>query len=472
MHIQRLLLADALKDLSPEWPHDPLPAIRSAMRDVGEKIVVLDDDPTGTQTVHDVPVLTDWSVETLVDELSSELPTLYVLTNSRSLTLAKAQSLNREIGRNLVEAARLADRTLVVVSRSDSTLRGHFPGEVDALAGALDQNFDAWTVIPYFLEGGRYTIDDVHYVAEGDWLTPAGETEFARDPAFAYSASDLRQWVEEKTNGRVRAGAVASISIQDMRLGGPDAVSRRLADLPHGSVCVVNAASMRDLEVFARGLMDAEARGQRFLHRTAASFVRARSGQSSHPLVTQADLGLPDSGGALVVVGSHVPRTTSQLTHLLRQPGILGIELGIEDLLSDARRPVEIGRVAGQVDQGLQGGEDVVVYTERQVRAGRDAEESLAVAARISEGIVEVVRAIETRPRYMIAKGGITASDIATQALSVRRTMVPGQILPGVPLWRLGPESRYPGLTYIVFPGNVGGPEALTEIVTGLMSER
>jgi uncharacterized protein YgbK (DUF1537 family) len=79
-----------------------------------------------------------------------------------------------------------------------------------------------------------------------------------------------------------------------------------------------------------------------------------------------------------------------------------------------------------------------------------------------------VVRALTIRPRYLVAKGGITSSDIATQGLGVRRALVLGQILPGVPVWQLGPETRHPALVYIVFPGNVGGPQALAEIVTTL----
>ena len=368
----------------------------------------------------------------------------------------------------MVEASRRAGRDMVVASRSDSTLRGHFPGEVSALAAALGRDFDAWILVPYFLEGGRYTINDVHYVAEGDWLVPAAETEFARDPAFAYRSSNLREWVEEKTVGRVPTRSVASVSIEDLRLGGPERVTERLGALSNGGVCIVNAASMRDLEVFALGVLNAISRGQRFLFRTAASFLRALSGIRSRSLVTRAEMELPDAGGALIVVGSHVPRSSVQLAHLLDRQGVAPVEMDVESLLSDARRTGEIERVAREADRALDSGEDVVVFTERRLVTGRDAEESLSIGKRVSAGTVDVARAITVRPRYIIAKGGVTASDIATEALGVRRTMVPGQVLPGVPVWVLGPESRYPGLRYIVFPGNVGGPDAITEVVRGL----
>ena len=192
---------------------DLLPQIQKQVKASKCKVVVLDDDPTGTQTVHSIPVLTDWPVEALQAELSTDLPAFYILTNSRSFTLEVAQSINREIGGNLIEAARKANRPCVVVSRSDSTLRGHFPGEVDALAMAPAQDFDGWIINPFFLEGGRYTIDDIHYVDEGGWLVPAAETEFARDRAFGYRSSNLCRWVEEKTGGRLSLDEVVSLSI-------------------------------------------------------------------------------------------------------------------------------------------------------------------------------------------------------------------------------------------------------------------
>jgi len=459
---------DLLAGLPDEWPDDLLPEIQRRVRAGRRKIVVVDDDPLGTQTVHDLPVLTEWPVERLREELANDFPAFYLLTNSRSLPPDRAESVNAEIGRNLVAAARQVGREFTVISRSDSTLRGHFPGEVQALARGLAWDFDAWLIIPFFLEGGRYTIDDVHYVAEGEWLVPAGETEFARDPAFGYRASNLRQWIEEKTGSRVRSQSVGSISIDDIRRGGPKHVAERLEGLRRGSMCIVNAAGMRDLEVFTLGLLTAEAHGRRFLCRTAASFVQVRVGLASHPLLTRDDLALPAlGGGSLIVVGSHVPRTTTQVNRLLAEPGIASIEISAKALL-DNRREDEILRAADQADEGLRLGRDVVVYTSRELVTGESAESSLSIGRRISNGLVAVVRAIQTRPRYLLAKGGITASDIATGALGVRRALVLGQILPGVPVWRLGPESRRPDMVYIVFPGNVGGPESLAEIVTAL----
>jgi uncharacterized protein YgbK (DUF1537 family) len=370
MNVQRVAKNVVLDSLIPEWPWDLIPEIKKQVQASERKVVVLDDDPTGTQTVHDIPVLTEWSGEILQAELSNDLPVFYILTNSRSFTLPVAQSINTEIGHNLAEAARQVNRQYVVVSRSDSTLRGHFPGEVQALADALGQSFDGWIVNPFFLEGGRYTIGDLHYVEEGQWLVPAGETEFAKDSVFGYHSSNLRQWVEEKTGGQIASAAVLAISIEDIRKGGPERVTARLMELQGGNVCVVNAASYRDLEVFILGLLAAEARGKQFLYRTAASFVQVRSGLSPRPLLTKSDLDLAESGGGLIVVGSYVPKTTEQVSQLLAHHEISHAEVSVVALLDEKCRLDEIERVSEIADRAMRHGNDILIFTSRKLAAG------------------------------------------------------------------------------------------------------
>jgi len=410
-------------------------------------------------------VLTEWSAEAIQREFQSEFPAFYLLTNSRSLTLPLAQSLNKDIGRNLVEAGRRADCSYVVVSRSDSTLRGHFPGEMEALAFGLKKKFDGWIVIPFFLEGGRYTVGDTHYVDEGGWLVPSGETEFARDSVFGYRSSNLCEWVEEKTGGRIRSKDVLPISIEEIRLGGPEEITERLMILKGSRVCVVNAAGYRDVEVFVKGLLDAEAQGRRFLYRSAASFVRVRAGISPRPLLSSSDLDMPSQGGGLTIVGSHVPKTTRQLQKLLALPQMAGIEMKVEQVLDEEKRQAEIDRVSRSVQALLQNEKEAVIYTSRSLVTAGNAEGDLSIGRQVSDALITILQTLCAKPRYLIAKGGITASDVATKGLHVRRALVVGQILPGVPVWRLGPESRHPGIPYVVFPGNVGGDDALAETV-------
>jgi uncharacterized protein YgbK (DUF1537 family) len=462
---QRIQKCELFGSLPQEWPEDLRPQIQKQVEASQRKVVVLDDDPTGTQTIHSLAVLTEWTLDALKAELENDLLAFYILTNSRSCTLPVAQKINAQIGHNLTEAARQTGCQFVVVSRSDSTLRGHFPGEVVALADALAQSYDGWIISPFFLEGGRYTINDIHYVDEGGVLVPAAQTEFARDHTFGYFASNLRYWVEEKTAGQIDAKDVASVSIEDLRRGGPESVTSFLMTLSAGHACVVNAAAYRDLEVFVLGLLAAEARGKKFLFRTAASFVQVRAGLSPRPLLTQTDLILKHTGGGLIVVGSYVPRTTEQVNSLLSVTDILHTKIRVETLLDDRRRDDEIERVAKKADRALKEGKDFLTFTSRQQATGKDAGTSLEIGQKVSEGLIAIVKRISVTPRYILAKGGITSSDIATQALNVKKAFVSGQILPGVPVWQLGDESRFPGLNYIIFPGNVGDTNAMIDVV-------
>lgn len=455
---------EILDTLPPERPDDLLPSIAKRVRLSNWKTAVLDDDPTGTQTVHGVPVLTTWSVDDLEAELKKDHPAFFLLTNSRSLGWVKACALNVEIGKNLKTAARRVGVEVEVVSRSDSTLRGHFPGEIQALREVMDLKEAPCLIIPFFLEGGRFTINDIHYVAEGDRLVPAAQTVYARDEVFGYRQSNLRRWVEEKTNGLAAVNRVASISLEDIRTGGPDRIAKILAGLLPGSFCVVNAVSYHDLEAFVAGLLTAEAQGLRFIFRTAASFVRVRAGIQPRGLLKPSELETEHTGGGLFVVGSYVPKTTAQLESLLTQTKVVEVKIDVLALLDESHRDLEVERAAREVNESLIRGIDVVLYTSRNLVKGRDAAQSLNIGKSVSDGLIRVVQKIHHRPRYLAAKGGITASEVATRGLGVRRAIILGQILPGVPVWKLGPETRYPRMTYTVFPGNVGDVDALVSI--------
>ncbi len=464
-----LCRSELTASLPSEWPEEGMRArIRASMKHSRETLVAIDDDPTGCQTVHDVPVLTVWSVEALQRELEAGEPVVFVLTNSRSLPESDAVAVNREIGTSLAAAAKATERRPVVLSRSDSTLRGHFPAETDALSEALGP-FEGLLIAPYFLEGGRLTIDDVHYVQQAEELIPAAETELAQDPAFGYSHSNLREWVEEKSGGRWRSDDVASIGIGDVREGGPERVADILRGVTGGVPVVINAASDRDLEVVILGLLAAEAEGKRFLYRTAASFVKVRGGVSDRHLLSPQELrgGSADAGG-LTIVGSYVQRSTAQLERLLKLPDIEALELEVPAVLAPSRRDAAVSRIAAEASETLACGRDAVVFTSREHVTGDDAAESLRIAAAVSEALVEVVQRLKVQPGYLIAKGGITAHDVATRGLQVERAVVMGQIAAGVPVWRLGDESKFPGLAYVVFPGNVGTEETLAEVVTAL----
>jgi uncharacterized protein YgbK (DUF1537 family) len=456
-----------LNSLPLEWPNDLRPIIQSRVMESNTKIIVLDDDPTGTQTVHDVSVCTEWSKASLVRILIESDPVTYILTNSRSVPIFQAREMNRAIAMNLKYASMATGRDFVVISRSDSTLRGHFPEEVEAIINELDWDIDGILIIPFFLEGGRITVDDVHYVMEKDYLIPAAETEFAQDAVFGYKNSNLRDWVSEKYHGKVNSEEVASISITAIRTGGPEAVARKLDSLSNRQICVVNAASYGDIEVFVAGLLKSESSGKHFIYRSAASFVRVRGGISPRNLLSSTDLcrSKKKIRGGLVIVGSYVQKTTAQIKSTSSLSRVAQIEVSVEKILNSAQCGTEINRVSDLVNASISKGNDIVVYTSRQLFTTSDKLESLRIGQKISRALVDVVRKIEEEPAWLIAKGGITSSDVATEALNIKRARVLGQAIPGVPVWRTGSESRWPGMVYIVFPGNVGGIDALTDMI-------
>ena len=454
-----------LAKLPNAWPETLQPRIRERFLASGRTLVVLDDDPTGTQTVHDVPVITTWEGDHVRDLFVEEVPLFYILTNTRGYSTADAQAVNERIAEALVAAQAATGRPFTVVSRSDSTLRGHYPLETDVLAEALQLQDAPLLLAPFFEEGGRLTLNDVHYVIENGKATPAAETPFAKDAVFGFSHSHLPSWVEEKTNGKVRAAEVRSISLEAIRQGGPSKVSELLSELEAGQVCIINAVAMADMEVVASAIHEHRERGGEVLLRSAASIVRALAGLPKRPLLEPEDMVVDNGNGGLIVVGSHVPKSTAQFERLVSGKEVEVVELGVEEVLEEK---VGTADIAKEIDAYLQAGRNVVLVTSRKVALGSDDRENMRISQQVSAALVATVSAITIPPRFLIAKGGITSSDIASKALGVTRAMVLGQLLPGVPVWRLGEETRFPGLGYVVFPGNVGGEEALLESVRRL----
>jgi uncharacterized protein YgbK (DUF1537 family) len=437
-------------------------------------LVAIDDDPTGVQTVHDTPVLLGWGEAELGGQMAQADDVFFVLTNSRSMPRAEAERINEDLGRRL---STVAQRPFVVASRSDSTLRGHFPAEPLALQRGLDTSVDGYLLVPAFFEGGRYTVDDTHWVATPEATSPevipASETSFARDAVFGYRSAYLPAWVEEKSAGRWRAGDVRSISLATVRQG-PEHVSALLQEVEGGLPIVVNAAGYGDLTAFVLGLLDAEGRGKRFLYRTAASFVRVRAGQASRPLLTADEIyraSGADTGsarGGLVVVGSYQPSTTQQLHTLLAASDVRprAFEIDVRAVL-EGRWSAE--RLGGDLDLALARGELGVLYTSRELVTGHD---NLAIGRTVTDALLAGLRQSAARPRFVIAKGGITSHEVAYRGLGALRATVLGQLQPGVPVWRLesGHGLRHGGVPYVVFPGNVGGPAGLVDAARALAS--
>lgn len=434
--------------------------------------IVLDDDPTGTQSVADLPVLTRWEAEDLDWALATGAPAVYVLTNTRSLSEEDAALRNREVVAVALAAAERAGRRASFVSRGDSTLRGHFPLETDVLRDAIVEaggTAPALTVlVPAFPDAGRITVGAVHHwVVDGE-ATPVGETPFAGDPTFGFSSSDLRDWVEEKTQGRIARDDVFALTLPIIR-SGTDAVVDALRALPAGTVVAVDVVDEADMRQVALALHALEREGVGALLRVGPPYPRAHIGQEIAAPVAASDVAFAHERGGLVVVGSHVPLTTQQLEALrAARPDTVTIELDVRALIGDERDAHLAERTAAVAEAIAHG--TVIVHTTRERIDGADGDASLEIARRVSSGVVELVqRVLEAAPpRFVVAKGGITSSDVASEALRIRRARVVGPMLPGiVSLWQPdgGPAD---GIPYVVFAGNVGDADSLARVVATL----
>lgn len=441
-----------------------------------KKVIVLDDDPTGTQTVHDVPVFTDWSRETLEEVFDIPDSMVFLLTNSRSFSREETKKAHREIAENIAHAARNAGKEFLVISRGDSTLRGHFPLETEILRETLEAEtglvFHGEIICPFFKEGGRFTVGDVHYVKEGEELIPAGQTEFARDKTFAYENSHLGAYVEEKSMGTFKKEDCIYISLEELRAFRLEEITKKLVGARGFCKIIVNAVDYVDVKIFCICWLRAMKQGKNYLARSAAALTRIIGGISEIPLLSKEQLTDRDGKtGGLVVVGSHVKKSTAQLNSLMESEHTIHfIEFNVNRYFTDGNLEGEVLRVLKEALEVMARGTTVVVYTSRQlvVPDTADKDKILGLSVGISEALTSIVSLLTLKPKFIIAKGGITSSDVATKGLSVRKAMVMGQIKKGIPVWMTGPESKFPNMPYIIFPGNVGEVSTLREIVEEL----
>ena len=450
--------------------------LQEEVRKNEKKIVVLDDDPTGVQTVHDISVYTGWDLDSIREGFAEEGKLFYILTNSRGLTVAQTTQVHQDIARRVAEVSRETGKDFILMSRSDSTLRGHYPLEPRLLKDIVEEEtgvkIDGEVMCPFFKEGGRFTINDVHYVKYGDELVPAGETEFARDKTFGYKASDIKEYIEEKTGGEFKACDVTSISLEDIRALNIDKIVDQLMQVRDFHKIVVNAVDYVDVKIFCVALYRAMAQGKHFMFRTAAAIVKEIGGISSQPLLTREQMITKETAnGGVIVVGSHTEKTTRQLEELKKIPGIVSIEFDSDLVLDDVKFAEETRRVRSLIEETIAGGKTAVAYTRRKllVIENDTKEEALIRSVKISDAVQSLVGELTVEPSFVIAKGGITSSDVGTKALRVRRANVMGQIRPGIPVWQTRSESKFPNTPYVIFPGNVGEDVTLREAAEILM---
>ena len=428
------------------------------------KIIVLDDDPTGSQTVHSCLLLMRWDVDTLRTGLQDNSPILFVLTNTRALPPESALSVTKEVCHNLKLALNaLSIPDFLIVSRSDSTLRGHYPIETDVIAEELG-DFDAHFLVPAFFEGGRITRDSIHYLIVDGVPTPVHETEFARDSVFAYHHSYLPKYVEEKTEGRISAESVEIFSLADIRAGSLE----RLMKLSGNQCAVVDGETQADLNHFAADVLTAASQGKRFLFRSAASILTALAALPPQPIPSEnmASYVRGAKPGA-VIVGSHVKKTTQQLEVLLQAEGTVGIEVNVARLLDE--KVNQSATLLTEILENVRAVHDSqhtpVVYTSRQELSFKDIETRLQFGEKVSSLLMDVVRGLPSDIGFLISKGGITSNDVLSTGLNLTSARLLGQILAGCSMIITPSDHpQFPNLPVVLFPGNVGSESALATV--------
>jgi uncharacterized protein YgbK (DUF1537 family) len=422
------------------------------------KIIVLDDDPTGSQTVHSCLLLTTWDVATLKTALADAAPLFFILTNTRGMDATRAAAVTREVCVNLKTALADYRGPVLFVSRSDSTLRGHYPVETDVMDDVLGP-FDATLLTPAFFEGGRITRDSTHYLMVDGKPVPTHETEFARDSVFGYRSAYLPDYVAEKTAGRVAANSVKCLTLDNLRGGQADAW---LDALNNNAVGVIDGETAADYRLFADAALKAAASGRRLLFRSAASLLTALAKLPPQPVAADAFSSLVrEQRPGAIIVGSHVAKTTSQLSVLLKASGVVGLPLDVARL--PAQRDTVVAELTASIVHAHANGLTPVVYTSRAERQFASVAERLAFGEAVSGTLMDVVRQLPATLGFLISKGGITSNDVLAKGLALTASRVLGQILPGVTVVQTPPWHRLPQIPVVIFPGNVGGDDALAE---------
>ena len=389
-------------------------------------MVVLDDDPTGIQTVHGCLLITQWDEQSVRLGFEDKEPFFYILTNTRAMTREDAERVTREAMEMVVKVNEDYGYRLIIVSRSDSCLRGHFPLETDVMREVLIRHdvpvAQNTPFCPAFIEAGRVTIDGMHYMKDGERLIPVSETEFAHDNVFAYHTSVLHDYIKEK-------GA------------NPDDYE------------IVNAQSYDELRTFASQLLSSSA-DESVIIRSSSSLPKAISGIADIPLLDRNIL--KQQGVGCFVVGSHVKKTTQQLENLLQAEGTCAIEVDVQRILDDANTLIieTLDTIQQVVDNHL----TPVIYTSRQEIRLDNANQRQHLGQQVSDFLVDIVRRLPYSPAYLVGKGGITSHDILTKGLGIKTARVLGQIINSVPCVM---THDFP---YIIFPGNVGNEQSLREV--------
>ncbi len=415
------------------------------------RVIILDDDPTGTQTVSEVSVILKPALAAYRAFFQGRERAVFVLTNTRAMPETEARALVRTVRAEVNLAAREAGETAAFLLRGDSTLRGHIFEEIDELADG-----DAVSLfVPAFPEGGRKTKGGVHYLRLGEADVPVAQTEFAQDPVFGYASATMAEWAAERGGGR----KAVLVPLLELREKGSQAVARRLLEAPAGSVVIPDAEKVDDIRIIAAGLLQAEAQGKRIVVRSASTLAAIRAGlegRAARPVTAAEKL--------LVVCGSHTAATTRQLQLLADRHGP-AIVLPTDRIIGGDREAAAL-EAAEQLRSGLAERGIAILASERVRRVEHG---DLASGSAVMDMLTQIVSRLRGEFDAIVCKGGITSAQMATDGIGVGQARVIGQLEPGVSLWELRQENGCV-MPYAVIPGNVGHNRTMLDVVASFQA--
>ncbi|MDA3810958.1 MAG: hypothetical protein PF518_11605 [Spirochaetaceae bacterium] len=428
--------------------------------------IILDDDPTGMQTVHDCSIFTNWKKETLKLGFIDNRDFFFILTNTRASNAAEVKNIISEAVSNLLELNKIYKRNLVFLLRSDSTLRGHFPLELNTLKNLLPHNCDGIVFVPAFFEGNRITRNNIHYIREGKKLTPCDQSEFSEDSVFPYRTSHLPSYIEEKTGGQIKRESVQSID--RMILQDRETLNDSLKNINNGSYLIVNSESYDDLDRFTVALRESITEGKQWIIQCAASLVKSLTQTPDQLFIGSESVHRPGPG--LILVGSHVNKTTKQLIKLLENPDLGPLEISVRKILLNIEKISKDTRV--KMKELVNRGKTPAIYTSREELQFSNIEERLDAGNVISAFLWGLVRDLEYRPSFILSKGGITSHDVLTKGLATSHAIVAGQAAKGVPVIIMPEDHDLAGMPLIIFPGNVGDDNTVLEVYRAFQKGR
>ncbi len=438
------------------------------------KFVVIDDDPTGSQTVHDCLLLLKWDYSTLVKGFESESNLFFILANTRSLSENDAKFTIKEICKNLktVLASKAYAQEIIFISRGDSTLRGHNFLEPNALNSCLGP-FDATFHIPAFIEGKRLTINGSHFVDK----KLIHKTIFAKDKIFGYETSIVKNLLFQKSKSQIKLDDIQNLVLADLEILDDEEnniVFKKLKSLKNNKHVIVDVENYSQLNKFSL-IIKKLTKQKKFLFRTAASFISSitEKKSNSHDGIFFSNLRIKNKEKkflpGLVIVGSYVELSTLQLKNLLEISNCDSIELDVFEffrIISSGnyhrQRNLFKNKYLREIRFSFEKGKSPVLFTSRNFMS-LDNSEQLNFYNLLALFIAELVANLKYEIGYLISKGGITTNVILSKGLNADYVYLEGQILTGISVvtHNLKNDEKLPIITH---PGNIGNKDSLVEI--------